>query len=185
MMKRVVILTVAATALAVPGFAQQSPTLSEQQKQAVQTGIDKYVKAYNAKDARGLAALYDENGMIVGSYLPQPLSGRAAIEKYLTEAAKQGQFASNLSVEPDWKATTSLGNNLILVTGTWADTLPTAPVAQAGTTPQSGSSQSPSQLSHPPGEREHGSWAAIDEMRGGEVLIRMLSYNIGVAAPTK
>jgi uncharacterized protein (TIGR02246 family) len=181
MMKRVVMMTVAAMALAAPALAQQSTPLTEQQKQAVQAAIDKYIKAFNAKDAKGLANLYTDDAVVVGTYVPQPLSGRAAIEKYLSG----GPLSTNFTIEADWRSSASLGNNRLLIVGTWADTVPAMPVAQAGATQQSGSSQPPVQLSLKPGDREHGSWAAIDEMRGGEVLIRMLSYNVGLAGPTK
>ena len=181
MIKRVVMMTVAAMALAVPALAQQSTPLTDLQKQAVQASVDKYIKGVNAKDAKGIASLYTDDAVIVGTYVPQTLAGRAAIEKYLSE----GQFGANFTAEADWKSSVSLGNNLLLIVGTWADTLPTPPVAQADTTQQSGSSQPPSQLSLKPGDREHGSWAAIDEMRGNEVLISILSYNIGFAGPTK
>jgi uncharacterized protein (TIGR02246 family) len=181
MMKRVVMVTVAAMALAAPALAQQSTPLTDQQKQAVQAAIDKYIKGINAKDAKGLANLYTDDAVVVGTYAPQPLVGRAAIEKYLSE----NPLGTNFTVEADWKSSVSLGNNRLLVVGTWADTVPSMPVAQAGTTQQSGSSQPPSQLSLKPGDREHGSWTAIDELRGGEVLIRMLSYNVGLAGPMK
>ena len=185
MMTRAIMLTVATMGLAVPALAQQSTALTDQQKQAVQAGIDKYVKAFDAKDAKGVAALYTEDGIIVGTFLPETLAGRAAIEKYIVDLIQQGRFPSDLASEADWKSAASLGNNLILVTGTWADTLPMPPTAQAATTQQSGSSQPPSQLALKPGDREHGSWTALEEMRGNEVLIRSLSYNIGVAGPPK
>ena len=186
MMTRAIMLTAVTMGLAAPALAQQSTAITDQQKQAVQAAIDKYVKAANARDAKGVAALYTEDGIVVGTYVPQTLMGRAAIEKYLADVIQQGQYASDLAVEADLKSAASLGNNLILVTGTWADTLPTPPVAQAASTQQSGSSQPPpSQLALKPGDREHGSWTAIDELRGGELLIRSLSYNVGFAGPSK
>jgi uncharacterized protein (TIGR02246 family) len=187
MTKRLVMLAVVTMGCAAPALAQQPMQITDQQKHAVQAGIDRYMKAANAKDTKGIAALYSENGMLVGTYVPQPLIGRQAIEKYLEGAAQQGQMGSDLAVEADWKSAMPLGNNLIMIAGTWADTTPVPPTAQDTTRPQaaqSGSSQ-PSQLSLKPGDREHGSWVAVDELRGDSVLIRSLSYNVGLAAPTK
>jgi uncharacterized protein (TIGR02246 family) len=191
-MRRALVLAVMSASLAVPAFAQQASPITEQQKQAVQGVTDKYIRAYDGKDAKGLADLYADDGMVVGPF--EMLMGRQAIEKSLTDLIQQGQFGSNLVVETDWKSTISLGNNLILGAGTWAATSATPPVAQ-GTTqpqaaqapsqPQSGTSQPPSQLNLKPGERMHGSFTFVDEMRGNETLIRSLSYNIGVANPTK
>ena len=191
-MRRALVLAVMSASLAVPAFAQQSSPVTEQQKQAVQGVTDKYIKAYDGKDAKALAALYAEDGMVVGPF--EMLIGRAAIEKNLTDLIRQGQLGSNLVVETDWKSTISLGNNLIMGVGTWAATSAPPPVAQAAappptaqtsSPPQSGSSQPPSQLNLKPGERMHGSFTFVDEMRGSETLIRSLSYNIGVASPSK
>lgn len=188
-MKRVVMLAVATMGFAVPALAQQQQPMpiTDQQKQAVQAALDNYIKAYNAKDAKGIAALYSSDGMLVGTYLPQPMSGRQAVETYMAGVIQQGLIGSDLAVEADWKSFIPLGNNLLLIAGTWADTVPTPPTAQntAGQpAAQSGSSQ-PSQLNLKPGDREHGSWTAVDEMQGDGVLIRSLSYNVGLAGPAK
>jgi uncharacterized protein (TIGR02246 family) len=192
MMKRALMLAALSAVFAVPAFAQQSGAITEQQKQAVQAEIDKYVKAFNSKDAKGLAGLYAEDGMLVGSF--EMLMGRAAIEKNVTEAIQQGQLGSDLVVEPDWKMAVPLGNNLILNAGTWAATVPTPPVAQStgqstagqgSSQPPSGASQPPSQLNLKPGDRMHGSYTAVDEIRGSEAVIRSLSYNVGNAPPPK
>jgi uncharacterized protein (TIGR02246 family) len=187
MMKHVGMLAVVTIGLTAPALAQQAE-VTDQQKQAIQAGIDKYITASNAKDTKALAALFTDDAMLVGTYVPGTLIGRPAIEKYLTDVGQQGQFASNLAIEADPKSFASLGNDMILVSGTWADTLPMPPVAQANTsvsTQQSGSSQPPSQLALKPGDREHGSWTVIDVVRGDDVLIRSLSYNVGVSAPAK
>src|SRR5215472_8572242 len=170
MMKRALMLAALSAVFAVPAFAQQSSAITQAQKQAVQAAIDKYVKAYNSKDAKGLAASYAEDGMVVGPF--EMLMGRAAIEKNLAELIQQGQLASDLVVEPDWKMAVPLGNNLILNAGTWAATLPAAPVAQSSgpSTAGQGSSQPPSQLNLKPGDRMHGSYTAVDEIRGGEAI---------------
>ena len=187
MMKRVGMLAIVTLALAAPALAQQA-MVTDQQKQAVQAAIDKYIKANNAKDAKELANRYTEDATLVGTYVPGTLIGRPAIEKYLTDVVQQGQIGSNLAVEADPKSFASLGNDMILVSGTWADTTPMPPMAQANTnasTQQSGSSQPPSQLALKPGDREHGTWTAIDVVRGDDALIRSLSYNVGVAGPSK
>jgi uncharacterized protein (TIGR02246 family) len=187
MMKQLGMLAVVTIGLTTSALAQQA-MVTDQQKQAVQAAIEKYITANNAKDAKALAALYTDDAMLVGTYVPGTLIGRPAIEKYLNDAAQQGQLGSNLAVEADAKSFASLGNDMILVGGTWSDTIPTPPMAQANTnasTQQSGSSQPPSQLALKPGDREHGSWTAIDVVRGDDVLIRSLSYNVGLAAPAK
>jgi uncharacterized protein (TIGR02246 family) len=187
MMKRVGILAVVTMGLTAPAFGQQM-MVTDQQKQAVQAAIDKYITANNAKDAKGLTDRFTEDATIVGTYVPGSLIGRPAIEKYFTDAAHQDQLDANLAIEADPKSFASLGNDMILVSGTWAGTTPTPPMAQANTTAstqQSGSSQPPSQLALKPGDREHGSWTAIDVVRGDDVLIRSLSYNVGLAAPAK
>ncbi|HUC65288.1 MAG TPA: SgcJ/EcaC family oxidoreductase [Stellaceae bacterium] len=186
-MKHVGMLAVVTIGLTTPALAEQA-MVTDQQKQAVQAAIDKYITAYDAKDTKALAALYTDDAMLVGTYVPGTLIGRPAIEKYLSDAAQQGQFASKLAVETDPKSFVALGNDMILVSGTWADTLPTPAMAQANTTAspqQSGTSQPPSQLALKPGDREHGSWTAVDEVHGDDVLIRSLSYNVGLAAPAK
>jgi uncharacterized protein (TIGR02246 family) len=192
MMKRALVLAALGAVFAVPAFAQQSNAITEPQKQAVQAAVDKYMKAYNAKDAKGLAALYAEDGRLVGPF--EMLMGRAAIEKSVTEMIQEGQLGSDLVVEVDWNSALSLGNNLVLSTGTWAVTLPTPRLAQStgettagqgSSQPPAGSSQPPSQLNLKPGDRMHGSWTALDEIRGGESLTRSLSYNVGEAAPGK
>ena len=81
MMKRAIMMTVAAMGLAVPAVAQQSTAITDQQRRAIEAVADKYVKAIDTKDAKGLAALYTENGILVGTYAPQTVIGRAAIEK--------------------------------------------------------------------------------------------------------
>lgn len=187
MMKRVGMLAIVTLALAAPALAQQA-MVTDQQKQAVQAAIDKYITANNGKDAKGLTDRFTEDATIVGTYVPGTLIGRPAVEKYFTDAAHQGQLDSNLAIEVDPKSFASLGNDMILVSGTWAGTTPMPPVAQANTnasTQQSGTSQPPSQLALKPGDREHGSWTAIDVVRGDDVLIRSLSYNVGFAAPAK
>ncbi|MGO8921021.1 MAG: YybH family protein [Stellaceae bacterium] len=191
-MKRALVLAVMSMGLAVPAFAQQSSPITEQQKQAIQAVNEKYIKAYDGKDAKGLAALYADDGMVVGSF--EMVMGRQEIEKHVTDLIQQGQLGSDLAVEVDWKSVASLGNNLILGAGTWAATLPLPPVAQSTGQPtaaqgssqqQSGSSAPPSQLNLKPGDRMHGSYTFLDEIRGNDVLIRSLSYNVGVAGPTK
>jgi uncharacterized protein (TIGR02246 family) len=187
MMKRVGMLAIVTLALATPALAQQA-MVTDQQKQAVQAAIDKYITASTAKDTKTLAALFTDDAMLVGTYVPGTLIGRPAIEKYFTDAAREGQFGSNLAIEADPKSFASLGNDMILVSGTWADTTPMPPMAQANTnasTQQSGSSQPPSQLALKPGDREHGSWTVIDVVRGDNALIRSLSYNVGIAGPAK
>ena len=187
-MKLAIMMTVAAMGLAVPAVAQQSTPITDQQKRAIQAVADKYVKADDTKDAKGIAALYTEDGILVGTYAPQTVIGRAAIEKSIADAIQQGQMASNLAVEFDWKSFAPVGNDMIIGSGTWADTLPMPPVAQTTTgqsATQSGSSQPPSQLALNPGDREHGSWTALYVMQGGEAKIRSLSYNVGFAGPAK
>ena len=193
MMKRALVLAAFGAVFAVPVFAQQSSAITEPQKQAVQAAVDQYMKAYNAKDAKGLAALYAEDGRLVGPF--EMLIGRAAIEKNVTEMIQQGQLGSDLVVEVDWNSALSLGNNLVLSTGTWAVTLPTPRLAQStgqtttagqgSSQPSAGSSGPPSQLNLKPGDRMHGSYTALDEIRGGEALTRSLSYNVGEATPSK
>ncbi len=187
MMKRIVMLAVVTTGFAVPALAQQTMPITDQQKQAVQAGMDQYMKAYNARDAKGIAALFSEDGMLVGTYVPEPIIGRQAIEKYTEAGMQQGQTGSDLTIGADWKSFVPLGNNLILIAGTWAETIPTPPTAQNTSgqpAAQSGSSQ-PSQFNLKPGDREHGSWAAVEELQGNGVLIRSLSYNVGLAGPMK
>jgi uncharacterized protein (TIGR02246 family) len=173
-MRGAIMMTVAAAGLAVPAVAQQSTSITDQQKRAVQAVADNYVKGVDTKDAKGIAALYTEDGILVGTYAPQTLIGRAAIEKSLADAVQQGQMGSNLAVEFDWKSFAPIGNDMIIGSGTWADTLPMPPAAQATTgqpAPQSGSSQPPPQLALKPGDREHGSWTALYVMRGGVEIV--------------
>jgi len=191
-MKRVLVLAALSAVFVIPALAQQSSPVSEQQNAAVQAAIDKYVKAFNGKDAKGLAALYAEDGMLVGPF--EMLMGRAAIEKNMSEMIERGQLGSDLVVEADWKSARFLGNNLVLSTGTWAATLPSprlgqstgeTTAGQSSSQPSAGSSGPPSQLNLKPGDRMHGSYTALDEIRGGETLTRSLSYNVGEAAPGK
>lgn len=187
MMKRMVMLTAVTLGVAVPALAQQAMPITDQQRQAVQAGIDSYIKAYDAKDAKAIAGLYSEDGLLVGAFLPEPARGRQAIQQYMEGVIHQGQIGLDLAVEADWKSFVSLGDNLFQIAGTWADTVPTPPTAQNATAQpaaQSGSSQ-PLQLNLKPGDREHGSWLAVEELRGNSVMLRSLSYNIGLAAPAK
>jgi uncharacterized protein (TIGR02246 family) len=184
MMKRVVMLTAAMVSLAIPALAQQSTPITDQQKHAVQMVIDKYAKAYNTKDAKGIAALYTDDGILAGAYLPETVMGRQAIEKNLADVVQQGLIGSNLVIEADWKSFVPLGNNLIMGTGTWAETVPTPPAVQTASQ-STQPAQPPSQFSLKPGDREHGSWTAVYETHGDEVRLRSLSYNVGFAGPTK
>jgi uncharacterized protein (TIGR02246 family) len=79
-----VFIPVLAISLTLPAAAEQ---ISKQEAhQAGEAIVQAYNNAGQAKDAAGLAAVYTEDAILV---MPEgPLVGRAAIQKYFTEAFK-------------------------------------------------------------------------------------------------
>lgn len=185
--------------LMAPAFAQQATQTgqqaaqtgqqaSQQERQAAQNLNSKYVQAYNKQDAKGVGDLYANNGTIVGPS-PNVLDGRQAIDRQLTEDFQKGTALTNLAAQV--KEVRPLGNNMVLVIGTWeAD--PAQPMVAQGTTTaqptqqaqtattqaQSGSSQPPAGARAAQGQRIHGMWTAVEEIQGNDAKVRLLTYNI-------
>jgi uncharacterized protein (TIGR02246 family) len=84
MLRLFVVASLLAIGLVIPAAAE---LISEHDaRQAGETIVQAYNKAGRAKDAAGLAAVYAENAILV---MPDgPLVGRAAIEKYFSNAFK-------------------------------------------------------------------------------------------------
>ena len=206
MLKRSLVLVVMSAGLMAPAFAQQSTQTgqqpaqtgqqashtgqqaTQQQRQAAQALNDKYTRSYNKQDARGVGDLYANDGIIVGE-APNVLDGRQAIDRQLTEDFRRGTAFTNLATQV--KDIRPLGDNMILVIGTWeAD--PAQPAVAQGTTtgqptqqaqnatPQalSGSSQPPTGSSAGRARPVHGMWTAVEEIRGPDAVVRLLTYNI-------
>ena len=102
--------------LATPAFAAEH-TDAEAQK-AVQGFADNYQRLYNTKDAKGIAALYTDDGMEVPP--APPVTGRDNIENWFASIFKAG--ASNLRL--DLKQVHMLGDSEVLAIGQFTVTLP-------------------------------------------------------------
>jgi uncharacterized protein (TIGR02246 family) len=84
MPRSLAVVTAFMISLSAPAVAEQ---ISDQEaRQAGENIVQAYNKAGQAKDPAGLAAVYAKNAILV---MPEgPLVGRAAIEKYFTDAFK-------------------------------------------------------------------------------------------------
>jgi uncharacterized protein (TIGR02246 family) len=207
MLKRsLVLVAMTAGLMTAPAFAQQAAQpgqqASQQERQAVENLNRTYVNAFNKQDVKGVGDLYANTGTIVGPS-PNVLDGRQAIERQMTEEFQKGMALMNLATQV--KEVRSLGNNLVVVIGTWEADPPQPKVAQGATTAspaqqaqtatqqaqtamqqaqtalpqaQSGSSQAPARTQSAQGQRLHGMWTAVEEIHGNDAKLDMLTYNI-------
>lgn len=206
MLKRSLVLVAMSAGLMAPAFAQQTtqtgqqPAQSgqqaahagqqatQQQRQAAQTLNDKYTRAYNKQDANGIGSLYADDGIVVGES-PNVLDGRQAIDRQLADDFRKGTAFTNLAAQV--KEVRPLGDNMILVIGTWEADPAQPAVAQGAPTgqptqqaqnvapqAQSGSSQPPAGSRAGQARPVHGMWTAVEEIQGPDAVVRLLTYNI-------
>jgi uncharacterized protein (TIGR02246 family) len=90
---------------------------------AIRANITKFVKAYNAGDAKGVAALFTPDALILNKDGDEA-QGRKAIEQTFAEAFKE---SPKMNLKVNVESIRFLGPNLALETGTTEETVPGEP----------------------------------------------------------
>ena len=96
------------------------PAFGDDAVSIVQNVSQKWEKAYHARDATALTALYTKNAVLLPQGVDHPLSGEGAIHKYYEDAAKE--TINNFSVR-----TTEgkmIGSDTAYGAGTWSADVP-------------------------------------------------------------
>ena len=142
-----------ASAFTLRALAQSTDTfLTEQDHQQIDALGSKYVEAFNKNNAAALAALFTDDGLLVGP--GSIVSGQAAIEKSYQDTFKGG-------TQSDQRIQTvelhGLGTDLALAAGQWSNKGP-----------------GPDNTV----QENHGNWGAVDARVGDTWKIRMLTYNV-------
>ena len=102
------------------GALLAGPAFGEDAVSIVQNLGQKWVKAYDARDAAALTALYTKNAVLLPQGVDHPLNGEAAIRKFCEDAVKQP--ANNMSIKPTEGRMT--GPDVGYGAGTWSADVP-------------------------------------------------------------
>jgi uncharacterized protein (TIGR02246 family) len=140
-----------AVCLYVPVKAQQN----QQDMKQLQSGADKWVEAYEKKNAKAVADRYTDDAIIIPAYTSMVQGGKSNIEKFWEGDFKAGATNIRLVVTDG-----QISGDRAWATGTWKALLPSA-------------QDKPSQ------QREaHGDWVNLLQKVGNDWKIKVDSWNM-------